>query len=83
MHLLLPNINTNVLYFGQEVCDETSGQPKGTGTATATRAIALLEEGYQPLDVAGMLGVDRRSVRRWKATHRNNGEKGILQKDFQ
>lgn len=44
------------------------------------RAIALLEEGYQPVDVAGMLGVERRSVRRWKATHRKKGEKGIQAK---
>lgn len=41
------------------------------------RAISLLREGYQPVDVATMLGVDRRSVRRWKATHRQKGEKGI------
>ena len=44
------------------------------------RAIALLQEGYQPVDVAGMLGVERRSVRRWKATHRKKGEKGIQAK---
>jgi transposase len=44
------------------------------------RAIALLQEGHQPVDVAGMLGVERRSVRRWKATHRKNGEKGIQAK---
>ncbi|MFA5822947.1 MAG: ATP-binding protein [Thermodesulfovibrionales bacterium] len=44
------------------------------------RAISLLREGYQPVDVATMLGVDRRSVRRWKATHRQKGEKGIRAK---
>ena len=44
------------------------------------RAIALLEKGYQPVDVASMLGVERRSVRRWKATHRKKGEKGIQAK---
>ena len=44
------------------------------------RAIALLQEGYQPVDVAGILGVDRRSVRRWNATHRKKGEKGIQAK---
>lgn len=44
------------------------------------RAIALLEEGYQPVDVASIVGVDRRSVRRWKATHRKRGEKGIQAK---
>lgn len=42
------------------------------------RAISLLREGCQPVDVATMLGVDRRSVRRWKATHGQKGEKGIL-----
>lgn len=44
------------------------------------RAIALLQEGYGPVDVAGMLGVERRSVRRWKAAHRKKGEKGIQAK---
>jgi transposase len=44
------------------------------------RAVALLQEGYQPVDVAGIVGVDRRSVRRWKATHRKKGEKGIQAK---
>lgn len=41
------------------------------------RAITLLQEGYQPVDVAKMLGVDRRSVRRWKASYRKKGQKGI------
>jgi len=41
------------------------------------RAISLLQEGYQPVDVASMLGVDRRSVRRWRSAHRKRGEKGI------
>jgi transposase len=40
-------------------------------------AISLLQEGYQPVDVANLLGVERRSVRRWKATHRKKGERGI------
>ena len=31
------------------------------------RALALLDEGLQPVEVAQRLGVDRRSVRRWKA----------------
>lgn len=42
------------------------------------RAISLLQEGYQPVDVANLLGVERRSVRRWKAAHHKKGEKGIL-----
>jgi transposase len=41
------------------------------------RAIALLGEGYAPVDVAERVGVDRRSVRRWKAAFRKRGEKGI------
>ena len=39
--------------------------------------ISLLQEGYQPVDVANLLGVERRSVRRWKATYHKKGEKGI------
>jgi len=38
------------------------------------RAIALLEEGLAPVDVAQRVGVDRRSVRRWKAAHRRGGQ---------
>jgi transposase len=44
------------------------------------RAIALLQEGYPPVDVASILGVDRRSVRRWNAAHRKKGEQGIRAK---
>jgi transposase len=44
------------------------------------RALALLAKGYQPVDIARMLGVDRRSVRRWKASYRRKGEKGIKAK---
>lgn len=42
-----------------------------------TRAMALLKEGLAPVDVAHRLGVDRRSVRRWKAAHREHGVSGI------
>lgn len=41
------------------------------------RAIELLGQGYQPVDVARMVGADRRSVRRWKASYHKTGEKGI------
>lgn len=41
------------------------------------RGVALLEQGYRPVDVARMLGVDRRSVRRWKAAYQRNGMEGI------
>jgi putative transposase len=37
----------------------------------------LLDEGLQPVDVAHRLGVDRRSVRRWKAAYRHQGSEGI------
>src|SRR5437879_5085303 len=37
------------------------------------RALALLEQGLQPVEVAQRLGVDRRSVRRWKAAARRGG----------
>jgi transposase len=41
------------------------------------RAIALLKEGYQPVEVARTLGVDRRSVRRWKAAYREKGRRAL------
>jgi putative transposase len=39
--------------------------------------MTLLNDGYQPVDVAQRVGVDRRSVRRWKAAYRKQGEAGI------
>lgn len=44
------------------------------------RAIALLKEGYPPVEVARMIGVDRRSVRRWKASFRHGGIKSLKAK---
>jgi transposase len=44
------------------------------------RAIALLKEGYQPVEVARMVGVDRRSVRRWSAFYRQRGERALAAK---
>ena len=41
------------------------------------RAMKLLEQGYRPVDVARQLGVDRRSVRRWKAAYIREGVEGI------
>ncbi len=55
-------------------------RPKGSASELERRrqrAIALLGRGHAPVDVARMLGVDRRSVRRWKAAHRRRGAKGI------
>lgn len=42
-----------------------------------THAISLLKEGYQPVDVAHIVGVDRRSVRRWNSAYKKKGQKGI------
>jgi transposase len=44
------------------------------------RAIELLKEGYQPCDVASMLNVDRRSVRRWNAVYRKSGKQALQAK---
>ncbi len=44
------------------------------------RAIALLKEGIAPVDVANRVGVDRRSVRRWKAAFRRKGTAGLKAK---
>jgi transposase len=41
------------------------------------RALRLLEEGLLPSEVARRVGVDRRSVRRWKAAARKHGEAGV------
>tara|TARA_B100000315_G_C14467033_1_gene536465 strand:+ start:81 stop:533 length:453 start_codon:yes stop_codon:yes gene_type:complete len=41
------------------------------------RALKLLKEGYQPVEVARAVGVDRRSVRRWNAAYREQGSEGI------
>ena len=41
------------------------------------RAMTLLEQGHAPVEVARMVGCDRRSVRRWKATFRARGEDGL------
>ncbi|MDR7465619.1 MAG: IS630 family transposase [Armatimonadota bacterium] len=41
------------------------------------RAIALLDKGLLPHEVAERLGVDRRSVRRWKRAYRRKGRAGL------
>lgn len=41
------------------------------------RAINLLQQGLQPVEVARQLGVDRRTVRSWKAAFRKRGLAGI------
>jgi transposase len=44
------------------------------------RAVALLAEGLTPVEVARRVGVDRRSVRRWKAAHRTGGRQALKAK---
>ena len=41
------------------------------------RAIELLRRGHKPVEVARMLGVDRRTVRRWKASYREKGIRAL------
>jgi transposase len=41
------------------------------------RAIELLQQGHAPVEVARMVGCDRRSVRRWKAAFRRHGDAGL------
>lgn len=41
------------------------------------KALALLAEGWRPVDVAQQLGVERRSVRRWKAAVRAGGLRAV------
>jgi len=41
------------------------------------RAIELLKQGHPPVEVARVLGVDRRSVRRWNAAYRERGKEGV------
>jgi putative transposase len=44
------------------------------------RALGLLKQGLLPSEVARRVGVDRRSVRRWKAAARRRGEAGVKAK---
>ncbi|HVA01768.1 MAG TPA: IS630 family transposase [Terriglobia bacterium] len=41
------------------------------------RAVALLTQGHPPVEVARMVGANRRSVRRWKAAYRKKGRRAI------
>ena len=53
-----------------------TGSPKSL-QRRRERALKLLNEGYQPVEVARTVGVDRRSVRRWNAAYRERGSEGI------
>lgn len=44
------------------------------------RAMVLLDEGLAPVEVAQRVGVDRRSVRRWKAARRQGGRRALKAK---
>ena len=44
------------------------------------RALRLLGEGWSPVEVARQVGVDRRSVRRWKAAARAGGRRALAAK---
>jgi transposase len=44
------------------------------------RAIALLQQGMASVEVARHVGVDRRSVRRWRASHDRAGQAGVAAK---
>jgi len=56
-------------------------RPEGSGKQLERRrqrAIALLKEGGAPVEVARLLGADRRSVRRWNAAYRKQGASGLV-----
>ena len=58
-------------------------RPLGSPAALERRrrtALALLREGLTPVDIARRLGVDRRSVRRWRAAHDAAGAAGVAAK---
>jgi transposase len=42
------------------------------------KAIKLLGTNLQPVEVARILGVDRRSVRRWKSAYLKNGMAALM-----
>ena len=58
-------------------------RPSGTAKELERRrlqAVALLREGLPPVEVARRVGVDRRSVRRWRAAHERRGRDGLVAK---
>lgn len=44
------------------------------------QAISLLNKGFAPVEVSRQVGVDRRSVRRWKAAYRRKGSQALKAK---
>lgn len=58
-------------------------RPKGSAAELERRrrrALELLERGLWPGEVAERVGVDRRSVRRWKAAYRDQGPEALKAK---
>ena len=43
-------------------------------------ALDLIRKGWAPVDIARMVGVDRRSVRRWRASFERDGQNGLAAK---
>jgi len=43
-------------------------------------ALELFRKGWAPVDIARQVGVDRRSVRRWRASFEHQGQKGLTAK---
>jgi transposase len=66
---------SNVLYEGMR----PKGSP-GELERRRQRALTLLEQGLQPVEVAQRVGVDRRSVRRWKAAALRGGPSALVAK---
>ena len=56
-----------------------AGSPK-TLQRRRERAMELLKDGCQPHEVAAKLKIDRRSVRRWCAAHRQQGAQALRAK---
>lgn len=55
-------------------------RPAGKPVQLETRrkkAIDLLRQGFAPVEVARIIGVDRRSVRRWKSAYHRKGIKAL------
>jgi transposase len=55
-------------------------RPAGTQAILEARrlqAIKLLDQGLSPVEVSRIIGVDRRSVRRWKSSYRQKGAAAI------
>jgi len=44
------------------------------------KAVEMIQKGMMPVEVARKLGVDRRSVRRWKSLYRKKSIEGLKAK---